>query len=160
VSDKCTSSDGRKALGAYRAAVNYYLGILVYGSLLATVVVFVPFLAIYIIMFGWPPPQPTNTMLRLVQVIEGLVIGYGGSIIVRRVFARKYKVQMQEMRKAMKWTALLVPALFILILLSISIPKYGLTIAVVVNGTMVFGVATLSIVGFGLRSQAKLANSG
>lgn len=134
-----------------RLAFNFVFGTLILGSVAATVLVFLPFLLAYSAIHGFsmPPPSPSNAVLRTVQIIEAYVICHVGSILA----AKRIRVHLSlENVRSVRWRSLLwalaIPSLCLMAIICIAIPKYGLTFAVMFNGTLIFGSFTVLFLGF------------
>ena len=72
-----------------RIAFNFVLGVFIYGALIATIAIFIPALLTYSILYGWPPPSPSNLALRIIQIAEAYVMCHAGCIIMRKVMRNR-----------------------------------------------------------------------
>ena len=122
----------------WRITFNFYFGTVIVGSLFAFVIVFIPFILIYIFIYGFPPPSPTNLVLRIIQITEGFVIANLGSKFMLKYLKKRYTLEKSKLKKPFTYINIISISLCLLVVLCISIQKYGLTYAVIINSSLVF----------------------
>ena len=138
-----------------RIAFNFVFGTLILGSIAATVLVFIPFFLAASAIHGFiiPPPSPSNVALRVIQLVECYVICHVGSILAAKCIKNHITLEnFQSIRRRSLLWALVIPALCLIVIAGISIPKYGLTFAVAFNGGLVFGSFTVLFFVFTARA--------
>jgi hypothetical protein len=145
-----------KALGEWRAAINWHLSVLIFGSLAATLLLTIPFLFVYCIIYGIPPPAPSWLTMRLLQLAQAGVISTAGGYLALRYFRNRFDITYSQMREPMTVLAVAVPALCVLTVFLVSIPKYGVTQLLTVSAALIFGTFTLLFIAGSFHFARKL----
>jgi hypothetical protein len=133
---------GRNTIGPWRAALNWHLAVMLFGSVAATLIVTIPYFALCSIVYGFPPPEPSWTTLRALQILQSVAIAGGGGWLALAYFKRRWTITYGQMRFQLKAIAIAVPLSCILIVLAISIPRYGVTPLVLGSALLIFGSFT------------------
>ena len=69
-----------------------------FGSLAATLVVTLPFLGMWCLFYGIPPPPPSWITLRTVQLLQEVVVSGMGGYLALRYFRARFEITYAEMR--------------------------------------------------------------
>jgi len=75
-------------------------------------------------------------------------------------FMSKYDITYAQMRFQLKVIAIAVPLFCVLILLGISIPRYGITTPLLLSGLLVFGTFTVIFLAGSFHYAQRLTTSG
>ncbi len=149
----------KKRITPWRAALNWYGAVFVFGTIAATLLT-LPVFAYFCIRYGMPPPSPSYALLRSIQILQALVISSAGGYLAQKYFARRYDVSYKDMRFPMKVLAGGVPAACIAIVLLISIPKYGVTAPLLLTATLIFGCFSVMFLAGSFHFARKLTVEG
>jgi hypothetical protein len=122
-----------RQIGPWRAAINWYFSILFFGALVATVVTTLPLFATLFLLYGFKPPDPSYETLRSLQIVQSVVVSIGGGYFARRYFARTYAITYSHFAFQLKALAAGVPLTCIAVVLGISIPKYGVSLGLILT---------------------------
>jgi hypothetical protein len=149
-----------RRLGPWRAALNWYAAVLVFGSLAATVLVTVPGLVVLLVAYGGRDPFASKSgwvAVRIVQILQSLVIGLAGGALALRYFRRRVATTYREMRRPLCILAAFAAAVPVAIGAGIAFLRYGPTTPMLVTFALVFVPFIVCFLAGSLHFAARLA---
>jgi ethanolamine transporter EutH len=147
-------------MNPWRTALNWHLGVLLFGSLAATVLVFIPFIAVLLAIYGSAGPGETPALwyaLRIAQILQSLVIGLAGGYLTLRYFRRRFSIAYEDMRRQLRVIGFGTMGLLVLLSMIIALLRYGPTPAMLSTSVVIFGAFVVCFLMGSFHFARKLA---
>ena len=115
---------------------------LFFGSLVATGLITVPFIAVFLAVYGSAGPGQAPAFwyaLRIAQILQGLVMGLAGGYLTLRYFRRRFSIAYEDMRRPLRVIGFATTGLLVLLSMVIALFRYGPTSAMLLTSLVVFG---------------------